>query len=241
VTVAHHDTLAEIPESPSFFKEDHKMVTEGKPSASDIVYLFGDRFAKGARIGGAQLIYGGGKVKLSDLGDKLLLVAFAGLASKGHLGLEAVEEKKLGLFTSKDLLVTRLSTPAEPLYGLEAAIWDNITGDPKKDRVRPIISRITGGTTPNPWNDLVGLAKNGLAEQGYLNVDKEELRFRPDKVHWSANEGLILPLEGRVDEVKAMLSSLETGDRAMHKQLAESVKKGIKAMVESPDSDFDLD
>ena len=217
------------------------MVTEGGPSASNIVYLFGDRFAKGARVGGAKLIYGGNKVKLSDLGDKLVLAAFAGLASKGYLGLEAVEEKKLGLFTSKDVLVTRLSSPSEPLYGLELAIWDNITGDPKQDRVRPIISRITGGTRLNPWNDLVNLAKNGLAEQGYLNVDKEQLRLRPDKVHWSANEDLILPLEGRVEEVKAMLSSLETSDRAMYKQLVESVKKGIQAMVESPDFDSDLD
>ena len=215
------------------------MPTEGTPSASDIVYLFGDRFAKKARMGGAQLIYGGNKVNLSDLGDKLLLAAFAGLASKGYLALETVQEKILGLRTIRDLLVTRVKSPAEPLYGLEAAIWDNITGDPKKDRVRPIISRITGGTCPNPWNDLVGLAKNGLVEQGYLNVDKEELRFRPDKVHWSANEGLIRPLEGRVDEVKALLSSLETRDRAMYKQLVESVQKGIKAMVESPDSDFD--
>jgi hypothetical protein len=215
------------------------MATEGTPSASDIVYLFGDRFAKKARMGGAQLIYGGNKVNLSDLGDKLVLAAFADLANRGCLGLEAVEEKKLGLLTSRDVLVTRLTSPAEPLYGLEAAIWDNITGDPKKDRVRPIISRITGGTCPNPWNDLVGLAKNGLVEQGYLNVDKEELRFRPDKVHWSANEGLIRPLEGRVDEVKAMLSSLENRDRALYKQLEESVHKGIKAMVESSDSDFD--
>ena len=215
------------------------MATEGIPSASDIVYLFGDRFAKKARMGGAQLIYGGNKVNLSDLGDKLLLAAFAGLASKGYLGLETVQEKILGLRTIRDLLVTRVKSPAEPLYGLEAAIWDNITGDPKKDRVRPIISRITGGTCPNPWNDLVGLAKNGLVEQGYLNVDKEELRFRPDKVHWSPNEGLIRPLEGRVDEVKAMLSSLENRDRALYKQLEDSVHKGIKAMVESSDSDFD--
>ena len=217
------------------------MATERKPSASDIVYLFGDRFAKKPRMGGAQLVYGGHKVKLNDLGDKLLLTAFAGLASKGYLGLEAVEDKQLRLFTSKDVLVTRLSGPAEPLYGLEAAIWNNITADPKQDRVRPIISRITGGTCPSPWGVLVDLTKSGLAEQGYLNVDKEELRFRPDKVRWSANEDLIRPLEGKVGEVKALLSSLEKRDGALYKQLAESVKKGIRAMVESPDTDFDFD
>ena len=215
------------------------MATEGKPSASDIVYLFRDRFAKKARVGGTQLIYGGNKINLRDLVERLLLAAFADLASRGYLGLEAVEEKKLGLITSRDVLVTRLGAPREPLYGLETAIWDSISGDPKKDAVRPIISRITGGRRPNPWSDLVDLAKNGLAEQGYLNVDKEELRFRPDKVHWSANEGLILPLEGRVDEVKAMLSSLETRDRAMYKQLVESVQKGIQDMVESQDYGLD--
>jgi hypothetical protein len=215
------------------------MATEGKPSASDIVYLFGDRFAKKARVGGTQLIYGGNKINLRDLVERLLLAAFADLASRGYLGLEAVEEKKLGLITSRDVLVTRLGAPREPLYGLETAIWDSISGDPKKDAVRPIISRITGGRRPNPWSDLVDLAKNGLAEQGYLNVDKEELRSRPDKVHWSANEGLILPLEGMVDEVKAMLSSLGTRDRAMYKQLVESVQKGIQDMVESQDYGLD--
>ena len=217
------------------------MVTEEGPSASDIVYLFGDRFAKKARLGGEKLAYGGNKVNDRDLGDQLLLAAFAGLASKGYLGLELVQQKKLGLFTSKDILVTRLTSPQETLYGLDAAVWDNLTGDPQQDRVRDIIARIIGDTRINPWSDLVDLAKKGLAEQGYLNADKEELRFRPDKVHWSANEGLISPHQGRVDQVKAQLSSLESRDPAMYKQLVESVKKGIKAMVEQSDSDFDFD
>ena len=215
------------------------MATEGAPSASDIVYLFGDRFAKKARMGGLPLVYGGHKVSLDDLGDKLLLAAFAGLASKGYLALETVQEKILGLRTFRDVRVTPVQPPAEPLHGLEAAIWDNISGDPKMDRVRLIISRIIGGTCASPWSILVDLTKSGLADQGYLSVDKEELRFRPDKVRWSANEGLIAPLGGKVDEVKAMLSSLETRDRALYKQLEESVHKGIKAMVESSDSDFD--
>ncbi len=215
------------------------MTTEGKPSASDIVYLFGDRFAKKARLGGTQLVFGGHKVSLEDLGDKLLLAAFAGLASKGYLALETVQEKLLGLRTFRDVSVTPVESPTGPLHGLEAAIWDNTTGDPKMDRARLISSRVIGGTCAKPWSVLVDLTKSGLADQGYLNVDKEELRFRPDKVHWSANEDLILPLEDRVHEVKTMLSSLESRDRALYKQLVESVHKGIRAMVESPDSDFD--
>lgn len=215
------------------------MGTERGPSASDIVYLFGDRFAKTARAGGAKLVHGGSKVKASDLAEQLLIAAFAGLASRGYLGLEVVEQKKLGLFTSRDVLVTRLQSPQESLYGMEAAVWDSLTGDLQQDKVRDIISRITGGPRPNPWIDLVQITKKGLAEQGYLNADKEELRFRPDKVHWAANEELISPHEGQVDQVKAQLSSLESCDRALYKQLLESVKKGIQAMVESPDVDFD--
>jgi len=215
------------------------MGTERGPSASDIVYLFGDRFAKTARVGGAKLVHGGSKVKASDLAEQLLIAAFAGLASRGYLGLELVEQKKLGLFTSRDVLVTRLQSPQESLYGMEAAVWDSLTGDLQQDKVRDIISRMTGGTRPNPWIDLVQITKKGLAEQGYLNADKEELRFRPDKVHWSANEELISPHEGQVDQLKAQLSSLESRDRALYKQLLESVKKGIQAMVESPDFDSD--
>jgi hypothetical protein len=215
------------------------MVTEGKPSASDIVYLFGDRFVKKARLGGETLVYGGGKVKLSDLAEKLLVAAIAELAGKGYLGLEAIQEKKLALFTNRDVQVTRLSGPAEALYGVDAAIWQNLSGDPRHDRVRDIIIRILVREQPNPWRVIVELAKNGLAEQGYLLVEKEELRFRPDKLHWSADEGRILAQEGRADEVEAILSSLEARDPALYKQLAESVKKGIQAMVESPDFDDD--
>ncbi len=215
------------------------MGTEGGPSASDIVYLFGDRFVKKARVGGEQLVYGSAKVKLSDLAEKLLVSAFADLAGRGYLGLEAIQEKKLALFTTRDVQVTRLGGPGEALYGVDAAIWDNLSGDPRQDRVREIISRILGGERPNPWRGIVELAKMGLAEQGYLLAEKEELRFRPDKLHWSANEALVLAREGRVDEVKAVLSSLETSDPSLYKQLVDSVKKGIRAMVESPDFDSD--
>jgi hypothetical protein len=216
------------------------MTGEG-PSASDIVYLFGDRFAKKARLGGHQLVYGGSKVKANDLAEQLLVAALAGLASDGYIGLETVEEKKLGLFTSRDVRVTRLQSPQEMLSGMEAAVWDNLTGNPEGDGVKDVIRRIIGGTCINPWANLLEIAKRGLAEQGYLNADKEELRFRPDKVHWSANEELISQLEGRVEHVKVQLSSLETSEPVLYKQLVDSVKKGIKDMEERSDSDFDFD
>ena len=142
------------------------MATEREPSASDVVYLFGDRFVGEPGLGGEQLVYGGNKVDFGELGKLLLLVAFADLAGRGYLGLEVVEQKKLGLFTSKDVLVTRLSSPEETLYGLEAAVWDNLREDPKKDGVRPIIARIIGRKSYNPWGDVVDLAKSGLAQQG---------------------------------------------------------------------------
>jgi hypothetical protein len=215
------------------------MGTEGAPSASGTVYLFGERFAKKARVGGEQLVYGGARVKLSDLADKMMVAAFADLASKGCLRLERVEEKKLGLFTSRDVLVTRVDAPQEPLYGLDAAIWEKLAGDPKQDRVRETISRITGGTRPNPWSIIVALVKQGLAEQGFLEVEKEVRRLRPDKVEWLPNEERIVPHEGRVNEVQGTLTSLERGDPALYKQLVESVNKGLQAMVETPDYDLD--
>ena len=190
-------------------------------------------------MGGEKLIFGGSKVKHSDLGDSLMVAAFADLVTRGYLALELVEEKKLGLFSSRDVMVTRLGEPSERLTGLEAAIWDKLIGDPKEDRVRPITRRIIGAETGNPWSTVIDLAKEGLADQGYFNKETEELRFRPDKTHWSANDELIRPLEGLVEQVKTMLSSLETRDPGLYKQLVESVRGGIKDMVESPDFDMD--
>jgi hypothetical protein len=216
-------------------------MTQGSLSASDIVYLFGDRFAKKARLGGHQLVYGGSKVKANDLAEQLVVASLAGLAGRGYIGLETVEEKKLGLFTSRDVQVTQLQSPETRLHGMDAAVWDNLTGNPEADRVKDLIRRIIGGTCISPWSNLVEITKRGLAEQGYLNADKEELRFRPDKVHWSANEELISPLAGQTEQVKAQLSSLESSQPDLYKQLVDSVKKGIKDMEESSDSDFDFD
>lgn len=215
------------------------MSTEAAPSASGVVYLFGDRFAKKARVGGEKLVYGEAKVKLSDLVDNMVLAAFVELASEGYLGLEPIEEKRLGLFTTRDIGLTRLSEPGHPLYGLERAVWENISGDPKQDRVREIISKITGGTRPSPWSVILEKAKEGLGEQGYLIAEKEVRRFLPDTIRWLANEESIVAHEGRVAEVEAMLGALETRDPTLYKQLVDSVKKGIKAMVESTDYDFD--
>jgi hypothetical protein len=206
----------------------------GSPSASDIVYLFGDRFVREVGLGGEQLVYGGQKVGFAELAEQLLPAALVDLASKGYLGLELVEQKKMGLFTSRDVRLTRLGSPQETLHGLDAAVWDNLRGDPKKDGVRTVIARIMGGKRINPWSYLVDLAKSGLAEQGYLNAEKEKLRFRPDKVHWSANEELISPHQGRVDQVKAQLSSLESRSPALYEQLLVSVAEGIEAMREKP-------
>jgi hypothetical protein len=214
--------------------------TEGTPSASGIVYLFGDRFVGKARVGAEKLLYTDVKVRLSDLANQLLVAAFAGLASAGYLRMERFEKKRLGIFAERDVELMRSGEPKEPLYGLEAEVWEKLSGDPKRDRVRNIIRMIIRSTCSNPWRVIVDKAKEGLLEQGYLATDKEVRRFAPDKIHWSANAELIAPHEGKVDEVKAMLASLETVDPALYKQLVDSVKGGTKAMEETPDyGDFD--
>jgi len=216
--------------------------TNDAPSASGTVYLFGDRFAGKARLGAETLVYGGTKVNRKDLANQLLLSALVQLASEGYLQMERVERKKMGILTERDVQVTRSGEPKKPLHGLEAAIWENVSDDPKEDAVTKIVSRTIYTTSANPWGIIVDKAKEGLLEQDYLATEKEARRFRPDKVHWSANDELIAPHEGKVDEVKAMLASFGASDPALYKQLVDSVKKGIQSMYESPDdSDFDFD
>lgn len=216
------------------------METEGTPLASGIVYLFGDRFVGKARVGAEKLLYTDVKVSLSDLANQLLVAAFAGLASVGYLQMERFEKKRLGIFTERDVEVTRSGEPGEPLYGLEAAVWENITDKRDQNRARQIVGRIIGSMCGNPWGVVVQRAKEGLLEQAFLATDKEVRRFAPDKIHWSANDGLIAPHEGKVDEVKAMISSFEAADPDLYKQLVDSVKGGIKDMLETADyDDFD--
>ena len=216
------------------------MGTEGMPSASGIVYLFGDRFVNRARLGGETLVYGGAKVKQNDLANQLLLAALVDLVRAGHLHMERFEKKRLGIFTERDVEVMRSGEPGEPLYGLEAAVWENISEKRDQDRVRQIVGRIIGSMCGNPWGVVVQRAKEGLLEQAFLATDKEVRRFAPDKIHWSANEELIAPHEGKVDEVKAMISSFEAADPDLYKQLVDSVKGGIKDMLETADyDDFD--
>ncbi len=99
------------------------MEMQGAPSASEIVYLFGDRFAKKARLGGEQLVYGGAKVSPEDLANQLLLSAFALFASDGYLQMEQLEQKRMKIFVDRDVRLVRTGEPSPPLYGLEAAIW----------------------------------------------------------------------------------------------------------------------
>jgi hypothetical protein len=211
--------------------------TQQAPSASGIVYLFGDHFVDKARLGGESLLYGGAKVKQNDLANQLLVAAFVGLAKAGCLQMERFEKKRLGVFTERDVETTRSGEPKEPLYGLEAAIWGSITGKRDQDRVKRIVGSIIGSMCANPWGVVVARAKDGLLEQAYLATDKEVRRFAPDKIHWSANDELIAPHQGKVEEVKAMLSSFEAADPDLYKQLVDSVKGGIKAMHETPDYD----
>lgn len=217
------------------------METQRAPSASGIVYLFGDRFAKKARLGGEQLVHGGAKVSPEGLANQLLLFAFARFASDGYLQMEQLEQKRMKIFVDRDVRLTRTGEPSPPLYGLEVAIWENIRDDPDLDRVTNIIRRIIQTTSSRPWDVIVDKAKEGLLEQGYLATEKEVRRFRPDKVHWSAEEAQIAPHEGKVDEVKSMLDSFEARDPTLYKELVGAVKRGIRSMYESPDYDFDSD
>ncbi len=118
---------------------------------------------------------------------------------------------------------------------------ENIGDDPDLDRVTDIIRRIIQTTSSRPWHVIVEKAKEGLLEQGYLVTEKEVRRFRPDKVHWSAEAALIAPHEGKVDEVKSMIGSFEGRDPTLYKALVDAVKGGIRSMYESPDYDFDSD
>jgi len=202
------------------------------PFASGIFYLFADRFVGTQRFGGEKLAWRGVIVSRRDLANQLVVSAFAQLTSDGCLRLELEEPRTfLGGCTEflrratygpipplayRDARAMRTWEPRKRLCGLEAAIWENITRDRKKNRVTDVVHRIIRFTAADPWGVIVETAKEGLAEQGYLVAEREVRRLgriRWNKVHWCAKEELIAPHEAKVPEVKAMPFSFEAGEK----------------------------
>lgn len=212
-------------------------------TASGLVYLFGEGFAKpaGRFIGGETLLYSGQKVDRKDLANRLFEAAFVSLAEEGYISLGTEERKKLLLLTAEVVTISEEKGGDDLAPSLEGAIMDALEGDPKEDWVQVVVERVIGGERGDPWKWVVGYVMERLVETGHLGREVERRRFRPDKVHWSAHEEAIAPLRGEAETLKASLETFASLNPDLHKRLVGEVGAGISAQEMEVDTDIDFD
>lgn len=211
-----------------------------RTTASGLVYLFGEGFAKPAgRLGGETLVYSGQKVNRTDLAHRLFEAAFVSLAEEGYTSLGTEERKKLLVLTREVVTIAQEKGGDDLPPSLERAVMDALKGDPKEDWVQVVVERVIGGERMDPWKWVVDYVMERLAETGFLGKGVEKRRFRPDKVHWSAPEEAIAPLAGEVETLKSRLESFAGLKPDLHKRLVGEVNAGIRARQKEVDVDFD--
>lgn len=209
-------------------------------TASGLVYLFGEGFAKPAgRFGGGEtLLYSGQKVDRKSLANRLFEAAFVSLAGEGYVSLGAGKRKSLLVLTREVVVITQEKGGDDLPPSLERAIIDALEGDPKGDWVQAVVERVIGGECADPWKWVMGYVMERLAETGYLGREVERRRLRPDKVHWSAHEEAIAPLAGEVEPLKSTLETFASvADPDLHKRLVGEVRAGISAQQMKADYD----
>ena len=208
-------------------------------TASGLVYLFGEEFAKpaGRFFGGETLLYSGQKVDRKGLANRLFEAAFVCLAGEGYVSLGTEKRKNLLLLTAEVVTITREKGGDDLPPSLERAIIEALSGDPKQDWVQAVVERVIGGERADPWKWAVGYVMERLAEAGCLGREVERRRFRPDKAHWSAHEEAIALLVGELETLKSRLESFVSVNPDLHKRLVGEVSAGIRAQQMEVDYD----
>ena len=122
-------------------------------TASGLVYLFGERFAKeSGRFGSSEtLLYSGRKVSRRELAYRLFEAAFFSLAQEGYISLGVGKRKVLLVMSKETVTVSKAKEGDDLPPSLERSILEECTGEEKKDNVRELVRRVIGGDCDDPW------------------------------------------------------------------------------------------
>jgi hypothetical protein len=211
--------------------------------ASNLVYLFGDRFVERdtAFAPGEKLPCSEIKVKKKDLAEAMLAGAFVWLAQSSRVTLPTGQKgslvwKRTGAFVA----VTRRD-PVDP-GGLESRLLHSVTGNLQSDSVEDAIFRAIGNTSVDPWGDVIEITKSFLLQMGYFQEGD-----RAGVVKLFAGRKYvplcdrIATLQAGIPAVQAMISATQSANPAFYRMLYEDVRKGIDSRYEAPDNDFSSD
>ena len=211
-------------------------------SAGTLCFLFADRVAPAAgALGGTEAPYSGQKVATKQLAPLLFASSFWSLRQQGHIVLEQVQKKSMGLFKQDHALVRPGGVPpTEQRTGFDDVILQAAYADPAKPpTARDIVFRWFGRDTSLPFDHVVGLARHEMVQHGLGTVVDAErgaiagllkgrTRVEPDRdrigAHWS-----------HFEQVLAGWNHFLGTEAALANTLLDSCRKAISARTESSD------
>lgn len=203
-------------------------------NASDIVLLFGDRFAKlsdeGYRVPCSQV-----EVSVSSLVVATVTAALASLAGEGLISV-AKGLKKGFLFKSEAAMIRKEKNPESPRAGLEGRILANISGDEQKDSLKDIIKRLLGQSTMDPYTVVLSQAMEHAHQAGFFVEDDKA----PPIMKFMAGKTVATPLSplcdrikgvaGEAPKVQALLEAFKGQSPDLYALIGKDVKKTIDSV-----------
>ena len=214
-------------------------------SASELVLLNGDKFAKKVMMGNTQLMHNEDSVSVSQLGQAILVTAILALESSSNLQLEVRQEKALfGLRKVTNLYANPTPQPIEwPDYCLESQLLQIADRLMKKDGSNQVTNMIytwLRADSSSPWQATIEMVKSGMAQRGMLEAHEEKklkiftmTRYAlPDSTKSLATQ---LPIQ----PIQQLLSNCESNRKDIWDLLVKQIKKAIKDRTEQDDMDFD--
>ncbi len=178
-------------------------------SAGTLCFLFAERVVPAAgALGGTEAPYSGQKVSTKHLAPLLFATSFWGLRQQGHVVLEKVQRKSMGMFKQDHVLVRPGHLPpTEQRTGFDDVILRAAYGDPHQPpTAQDVVFRWFGRSTTLPYDHVVGLARQEMVQRGLgAVVDaqrgaiggmlKGKTRVEPDRdrigQHWTSFEHVL--------------------------------------------------
>ncbi len=188
------------------------------PSASAMVYLFGDLFAEQDGLSGSEQERKF-HTKEEGLAAAMFVVEFVTLMELHHIRLQSARTKRMGWLVTDRVHATLLQAPPHAA-GLEQRILVYLGNGYDRD-IKEIVWRVLEHDSPNPWSATRVIVEQELVEAGYLSSET-----RVDRVAL---------LEREAKELKARLAAVQQRGPELYSILWKHVEEGLRSRKESAD------
>ncbi|HHX42570.1 MAG TPA: hypothetical protein GX714_01085 [Chloroflexi bacterium] len=159
-------------------------------TASELVLLKGEHFAKRAPRGNVDLLHTGAKVSAAELGQRMVAVAFLACERVGTVRLEVRPKRAFFGLRTVDTLYAEpgdgsYAWPTPSIEGSLRSLAVEWAEDKAQNEIANIVHTLLREDSPDPWHALIERVKSDLAARGLLRTaEQRTLRvFDPIRYH----------------------------------------------------------